>query len=100
MSAHQAFGGGTPPSDEGSVARTVADAAAVAELMAHLLDSANIAAGGDPATARRLLVARLLRRRPEDGHLLDVLRWFAATHDLDAALAATRRMHAPEPEAE
>jgi hypothetical protein len=70
------------------VARTLADAALIAELMADLLRAADEAAGGDAAIASRLLRERLVRRRREDGELLAVLRWFAATHDVAAARAA------------
>lgn len=73
------------------VAHTLTDAVLVAELMADVLRAADEAAGGDAALASRLVVRRLVRRRPEDGELLDVLRWFATTHDLAAARAAVAR---------
>ena len=81
------------------VTDTLTDAALVAELMADVLRAADEAAGGDAATANRLVVQRLVRRRPEDGELLDVLRWFATAHDLAAARAAVgRRPDRPYPE--
>jgi hypothetical protein len=71
-----------------AVARTWADAARAADLMADLICAARAVGGDDPATVTRLLVRRLLRRRSEDRHLLELVRWFATTHDLPAALAA------------
>jgi hypothetical protein len=68
--------------------RALAVAAGLAELLAGLIREAEARAGDDHGAATRLLAERLLARRPEDGSLLELVVWFATTHDLAAARAA------------
>jgi hypothetical protein len=84
-----------PQRDE--VARTLAVAAGLAELLAERVREAEAIGAGDDAVATRLLRERLLRLRPQDGHLLALVAWFAATHDVPAALAAARADHPGRP---
>jgi hypothetical protein len=74
-------------SEPADVERTLAVAAGLAEVLAELIRESE-AVAGDATAARRLLTERLLARRPEDGPLLDLVVWFATTHDLPAARAA------------
>jgi hypothetical protein len=82
-------------SERDQVARTLAVAAGLAELLAGPIREAEAIAGGDHAVVTRLLVERLRGRRREDGPLLELVVWFATTHDVPAALAALAATRGP-----
>jgi hypothetical protein len=76
--------------DRDDLARVLAGASVLADLLDAQISRADAIAGGDDTVATRLLVERLLRLRHEDRHLLALVSWFAATHDVAGALAALR----------